>query len=339
MVNITKMNKKLFLISFTLVWAATAVHQISAQGTNMVINTVSGPIRTPELGLALPHEHVMSNFGAAPSEIDQYDEQALMQQVVPYLQKLKSLGVGAVFDCTTAYFGRRPDILKIIADSVRINIITNTGYYGAANDKYVPGFVFEENAQQIATRWINEFKNGIEASGIRPGFIKLAFDDGAPSEIDLKLFEAGAITHLATGLTLAVHTGNNQQAVEAQLQILRKHHIGLENWIWVHANKMDNTDYLIQTAAQGAWISLDGVKETNVSNYVELLQKFKAQQLLDQVLVSHDGNGFPRGGEIRPFSSLLDQLIPALNKSGFSEQDIQQLTTINPSLAFEISAK
>ncbi len=39
------------------------------------------------------------------------------------------------------------------------------------------------------------------------------------SEIDIKLFEAGVITHKNTGLTLAVHTGDNIAAIELQLQI------------------------------------------------------------------------------------------------------------------------
>ena len=55
--------------------------------------------------------------------------------------------------------------------------------------------------KEIASKWIDEFEDGIKSSGIKPGFIKLAFDDGVPSSIDLKLFEAGVITHQHTGLT------------------------------------------------------------------------------------------------------------------------------------------
>jgi len=73
------------------------------------INTVQGPINVSELGLSLTHEHIMSNFGKEIAEASTYDSIKLFNQVIPYLKKLKSLGVNSVFDCTTEYFGRRID--------------------------------------------------------------------------------------------------------------------------------------------------------------------------------------------------------------------------------------
>ncbi len=78
-----------------------------------------------------------------------------------------------------------------------MNIITNTGYYGAAGDKYIPKHAYSESAEELASRWINEWKNGIGSTGIKPGFIKIGVDDGPLSDIDKKLVEAAALTHLA----------------------------------------------------------------------------------------------------------------------------------------------
>lgn len=105
---------------------------------NDIIQTVNGPIESSNLGFALTHEHVMSNFGKAMDITLVYAENKLFGQVIPYLKQLKTLGVDAIFDCTAAYFGRRVDLLKKISDSSDIQIITNTGIYGAANDKYIP---------------------------------------------------------------------------------------------------------------------------------------------------------------------------------------------------------
>ena len=43
---------------------------------------------------------------------------------------------------------------------------------------------------------------------------KIGVDAGPLSDIDRKLVEAGALCHLATGLTLAIHTGNGVAALE-----------------------------------------------------------------------------------------------------------------------------
>lgn len=303
------------------------------------VQTVTGKINSEELSFSLTHEHVFSNFGAAPALIPAYDSAILFNQVLPYLKKIRSQGVQSIFDCTGAYFGRDVKKLKALSLSSGINIITNTGFYGAANDKYVPAFAFTMNEEEIAKIWIKEFTHGIDSSNIKPGFIKLAFDDGEPSAIDIKLFTAGLLTHKATGLTLQVHTGNNIAAVKKQLELLKKYQLHPSAWIWAHANLSSDLNFLIETAASGAWISLDGVKESTISNYVSMLKEFKSKNLLHKVLLSHDGNSFPRGAAIRPYEAMQTHLIPQLLKEGFSTADIHQLTVKNPRMAFQIGVR
>ena len=311
--------------------------QISQKYEQGFIHTVSGKIAVENLNFSLTHEHIMSNFGADPNYVPNYDEGLLFGQVVPYLKKIRSLGVVSIFDCTTSYFGRDVNILKRLADSTGIQIITNTGFYGAANDRYVPEFAYEKSEQEIAEIWIEEFENGIDGTGIKPGFIKLAFDNGEPSEIDTKLFKAGILTHLATGLTIAVHTGNNPAAAGQQLKLLEQYNVGAAAWIWVHANKVENQDLLISAASKGAWVSLDGVNATNTDDYIEKIRLFKENNFLHKLLLSHDGNSFPRGGAIRKYEAIPMVLIPKLSESGFSEEEINQIMVKNPREAFKIT--
>jgi predicted metal-dependent phosphotriesterase family hydrolase len=304
------------------------------------INTVKGPISSSELGLTLTHEHIMSNYGKEIGETSEYASVKLLDQVIPYLKKLKSFGVHTIFDCTTEYFGRRIDLLKEISDSTDVQIVTNTGFYGAANDRYIPKIAYHSSVKSISEIWIDEFKNGINGTKIKPGFIKLAFDDDRPlSDIDKKLFEAGIIAHLSTGLTLAVHTGNNMEAVKFQKRLLTEYNIHMSAWIWTHANKVDNDQILIDLAAEGAWISLDGVKESNTDEYIERIKLFKQKNLLNKLLLSHDGNGFPNGGEVRKFEAIFQHLIPKMLKNGFTESDVHLILINNPKEAFTIKVR
>jgi len=304
-----------------------------------IIHTVTGPVGIDELGFALTHEHTMSNFGLDISEAGYYDETEMFSQVIPYLRKVKSLGVDTIFDCTSPYFGRRVDLLQQIADSTGLQIITNTGIYGAADNRYVPGYAYDATATELAEIWIEEFEAGIDGTGIKPGFVKLAFDEGTPSNIDKKLFEAGVLTHLHTGLTLAVHTGHNPEAVETQLRILDKHDVSPKAWVWVHAHWNADIDLLTETASKGAWISLDGANEENVEEFLGYLKRFREENLLDRVLLSHDGDAYPAGGEIRPFDAIPQHLVPAMRENGFTEAEINQIMIENPKEAFMVRVR
>ena len=64
---------------------------------NDIIYAVNDPLSTDDLKFALTHEHLMSNFGKDMEEAPYYNETVLLNGVVPYLIKLKSLGVHSIF--------------------------------------------------------------------------------------------------------------------------------------------------------------------------------------------------------------------------------------------------
>ena len=325
-------SKCIFLINLILLFFSC-----QKENKSRFINTVQGKINSSELGVSLTHEHIMSNYGKEISEASLYDSIKLFDQVIPYLKKLKSKGVHSVFDCTTEYFGRRVDLLKKVSDSSGVQIITNTGFYGAGNDRYIPEFAYKASAKSISQIWIDEFNNGINGTEIKPGFIKLAFDDGMPpSNIDKKLFEAGILTHLNTGLTLAVHTGKNIEAVDFQIGLLKQYDIDQSAWIWTHANKVVNDTILLDIAAEGTWISLDGVNASNSHEYLKRVKLFKEKNLLNRILLSHDGIGFSNTVEIKKFESIFNNLIPQMLKNGLTNDDVHQILVENPKEAFTV---
>src|SRR5258707_13572417 len=85
---------------------------------------------------------------------------------------LKARGARTFVDCTPAWLGRDPNLLVRLSEASGLHIVTNTGYYGAAQDKYLPAHAFEESAEKLAERWTSEGRNGIGGPGARPGFCK-----------------------------------------------------------------------------------------------------------------------------------------------------------------------
>lgn len=304
------------------------------------IMTVRGPIDPADAGVMLPHEHLMSRFaGASPERRPDYDVRDLFKQVVPYLEKVRELGVETIADATGAYFGRDALILRRLSEITDVHVITNTGYYGAADDRFVPEHAYTDTADELADRWIGEWLEGVEGTGIQPGFIKTAVDSEPLSEIDAKLIRAASIAHLETGLTIAVHTSGLARAARQQLDILAEEGVSPEAWVWVHAHNADDLGGPVRAAEQGAWISFDGIGADTAARHVELVGAMHDRGLAGRVLLAHDGNSYPLSGSPRPYEHLFSRVIPGLRNAGLDEAWIRRLTVENPRDAFTVRVR
>lgn len=304
---------------------------------DFVIETVTGPVSSDELGLALEHEHVLVDFiGASEVSRDRYDPDEVFAVARPHLEAAAARGVRALFECTPDFLARDPMLLRRLSEVTGVRLVTNTGLYGAAGDKFVPDYAYAESAEELARRWTTEAREGIEGTGIKPGFIKTAVDkDETLSEIDRKLIEAAAITHRATGLVIAVHTGKGPGLTI--LKILGEHGVRPDAFIWVHAQNADDAA-LRKAADAGAWISLDGIRPRSLERHAAALGWLKDEGFLDQVLISHDAGWYdpaePGGGDYDGYEVLFTDFLPLLRERGFSPEDIDQLLIRNVARAF-----
>jgi len=216
---------------------------------NAFIHTVRGKIDPAELGVTLIHEHVLVDFiGADKISPERWNHEDVIKKVLPYLLEIKSKGIKSIVECTPAYLGRDVRLLEKLSDQSGLNFLTNTGYYGASSNKYLPPQAYSETAEQLAKRWIAEFGNGIEQTSIKPGFIKIGVNDSHLSELHQKLIKAAAYTHLKTGLTICSHTGPALPANE-QIKILKDLQVDPSAFVWVHAN--GSREDFVKTAASG----------------------------------------------------------------------------------------
>ena len=335
--------KKYILIISLAIWS---LHGCQTTEEGMVM-TVLGPVNCSEIGTTLTHEHLLVDFiGADSTGYHRWDRDSVMNKVIPFLNEARELGVQTFVECTPAWLGRDPLLLKSISEKTGIHIITNTGYYGAQNNKFIPETFYEMTPEEISSIWIDEFKNGIEGTGIRPGFIKIAVDrNDTLSPEHQKIVTAAALAHRETGLVIASHTGPDAPAF-AQIDILKAHGVDPSAFIWVHAQR-GSIEGNIRAAQMGAWVSLDNVNTKRDKNpgaefsttwYADRLARLKEEGLLHRVLVSHDAGwyrpGEKNGGDFRGFTDVFTTLIPALIERGFTEKEIDQIFTANPAAAF-----
>src|SRR5680860_486790 len=125
------------------------------------IITVTGDIPASAIGKTLHHEHLLVDFiGADSTGYHRWDKNEVVEKVLPYLLEIRKLGYKTLVECTPAYLGRDPELLKMLSEKSGIQIITNTGYYSAVGGQFVPPHGFTETAEELAERWIAEAKNG-----------------------------------------------------------------------------------------------------------------------------------------------------------------------------------
>ncbi|MEJ2816130.1 hypothetical protein [Caulobacter sp. CCG-8] len=311
-------------------------------GPEPQVMTVRGQMHADQMGVTLVHEHILANFqtyaewAKAPLP---YDRDEVVKVVLPRLLGLKARGCRTFVDATAAYLGRDPILLERLARESGLNILTVTGNYAAFDNTHLPPWVFTDTAEALAERWVLEWKDGIDGTRVRPGFIKLGFNGGPLSEVERKLIRAGAIAHKRTGLTIGAHTGPAVSAFE-QLEVLEKEGVHPSAWIWIHAQNEPDVTRHIAAARRQAWVEFDGIDAKSMDQHVGLVTRLRDEGLLNRVLISQDAGwynvGQAGGGQARSYELIFTQFLPALRAKGFTPAEINTLMVANPAEAFAI---
>jgi phosphotriesterase-related protein len=183
-----------------------------------MVNTVTGPVSSDDLGGVLCHEHVV--FGYPGTEIDAsfdvWDYDKFFSVIDPVIQTIKGHGYRTIVDATANDCGRRVDILKRVSEECDINIICSTGCYyehGGAPAYWRVRKAFFDVPEEIYRLFTRELNEGVGTTGIKAGAIKIGTGIGEISEYERMMFEVAArvanedpnariITHCSHGTML-----------------------------------------------------------------------------------------------------------------------------------------
>jgi len=310
------------------------------------VMTVTGEIDASAMGLTLIHEHFLVDFiGADRTNPSRWDRDEVVKRVLPFLQEAKKHGVKTILDCTPAYLGRDPRLLQMIQAASGVQLLTNTGFYGAVQNKYLPPIALATSPEELSDIWMKEIVNGIDGTDVRPGFIKISVDSNEGnglSSLHKKLVRAAALAHLKSGLTICSHTGIAKAAFE-ELDIVQSVGAAPASFVWVHAQAEKDKSLHVKAASMGCWVSLDGMGWGEFDNHADSLVNLKSANMLQRVLISHDAGwyrpGEVNGGDFKGYTNIFTEVIPRLKRLGFVQADFDQLLVKNPAEAFAIRVR
>lgn len=297
--------------------------------------------------MTLVHEHLLVDFvGAAEYSRDRYRLDQVADRMLPYLVEVRSLGIQTLIECTPMYLGRDPRLLMRLSEQSGVQLVTNTGLYAAGErdgepEPFLPQYAYQLSAEELAGGWLKEYYEGLEGTGVKPGFLKIGVNRGVLRPISEKIVRAAIATSRHTHLPVAVHTASGVAALRI-LDLFEEASLPPSRYIFVHAQAEPDFDLQVECARRGAWMEYDGVGPGSAERHLELVFRMLEAGFEGQLLISQDAGwyrpGEPGGGEIRGFGFLLKNFVPELRRRGVPQETIDHLLIHNPALAFGIPA-
>ncbi|MFC1985251.1 phosphotriesterase [Chloroflexota bacterium] len=334
------------------------------------VQTVLGLIDPDSLGMTLVHEHLCMSAEllfiepAEPSEkklarepirLDNLywvrvncfnnldtllaaDEDVTIKEVMMY----KSAGGRTIVEVTVPGFPRVPLTLARIAKATGVNIVMSTGYHMGNTH---PPELAAKTEEEIAEGMVREITVGIENTGVRAGFIKIAAS--VPfSEAERKVLRTAAAVQRQTGASIGLHPSYGDDLVMENVNVLGDAGVDFSRTIIYHVDGRGLSQSTIRKIlATGCYVGYDhfGLVDPfsplgriddvpsdtqRVDDVIQLI----GEGYLDQIIVADDV-GFKHrlvtyGGY--GYAHIPRDIVPLMRLKGISQKELDALLVENP---------
>jgi phosphotriesterase-related protein len=348
----------------------------------MPVMTVVGRISAQELGVTAPHEHIVIDTTNYFIEPDSITDRVLANKKITDMRDLgilslnptairdnyvlndieiqtkevlafKRAGGKTIVDATLPGIGRDVKFLKSLSADTGLHIVTGTGFYVASSH---PSYINEMDIKSVANIMMDEIREGIDNTGIKPGIIG---EIGIGYEIhpnEIKVLRASAEAHKESGLPLMIHINpwstNGLQAME----ILNDEKIDPGRICICHIDGENRRDYIYSLLDMGVFIEFDNFgKEFSVldhkaikkGSFGKFVSDWQREELLielidkgyeDQILVSCDVclKIFLQHYGGKGYDHVLKNIVPELLMYGVPQNTIDKLLIENPARFLDV---
>jgi phosphotriesterase-related protein len=230
------------------------VAQDNANVDDLVLETVTGPVKGSAIEKVLAHEHLYVDFlGPTDPNYMNVDWADAIGASVNAAGEVRAQGVNLLIEWGPMGVGRNVLLLRHVARETGVNIVCPTGIYKSLIPPQFEGM----SAEQIADHFIRELSKGTDATPIRTGFIKIATTEAGATETDTMIHRAAAIAGRETGATIALHSPI-AATTEGVVSTLTKEGFALERFVWGHAQPSPSEAHKAM-AGRGATIQFDAI--------------------------------------------------------------------------------
>ena len=301
---------------------------MSASALSGKVQTVLGPIEPDDLGITLPHEHLLIDllcYFQLPEEASRradvdapvtmdllprmgqcwfYNRENLTQyDIVTAIEELnlfKYAGGGSVVDTTSVGLARDPLALAQISRATGLNIVMGGGYYIPLSH---PPDMDEKSDDDIAAEIIQDVTVGIGETGVRTGVIGELGCFYPLSENERKVLRGAGKAQAETGAPITIHPGFEDPSPQEIIDELVGAGADPRHIVMGHLDGIvRDREGLKLLAENGTFLQYDlfgyedtsfqymGVTDMTVSDVqrLERIETLVDMGYLESVLISHD---------------------------------------------------
>jgi len=299
------------------------------------LHTTLGPLRAQDVGLVLPHEHLLVDFRPADAPgFAQADPAEFASVVEPLLAGAAAAGVTALVECTPPGLGRRVDLVLDVSRRTGVPVVVATGVY---REPWVPDWVYGASDDELEAWMHRELTEGVDDSGVLAGFIKISAAEDGIRPVEERVVRAAARAAARTGALVGSHTTDGAVLL-GQIDLAVAEGLAPDRFLSIHTQTIPDPALRQAIVDRGAWIEFDDVGQADDARTLQLVLDSLAAGQAGRVLLSHDAGWFdpalPGGGTPRPFTHLTGSFLPALRAAGVGEDVVDELCVRNPFRAF-----
>jgi len=335
--------------------------------------TVLGPVAADDLGVTLPHEHLLIDFrfmyrepdgaagrgrGVEPVTLENHyevlydwtrsldnlqltDERTAVEEALLYRWE----GGRTLVDPTNVGLSRDPLALQRIARATGLLVIMGAGYYvGPAH----PPDMDARSEEAITREIVRDVTAGVGDTGVRAGLIGEIGCSWPWTPNERKSVRAAAAAALETGAPLMIHPGRHPTAPEAHLDEVRKVGLDLRRVVMCHIDRTVSEPARLKAIADtGCYLEYDlfGMETSfyPMSDFEIPSDAERMRQVLwlveqghgRQVLMAHDICFKVRLTRYggHGWAHILRRIVPRLRRKGLAEKDVWMLVAENPTRA------
>ena len=293
------------------------------------VMTVTGPIQPADLGVVMPHEHLLLDLYRVfqpHREMKLFDVELAASELALY----GAAGGRTIVEVTTPDLGRDPVGLRRIAETSGVQVVMAAGWY---REPFYEREVWEKSAKQLAAELIDDVEVGRD--GIRPGILgEIGTHGSHVSPVEERVHRAVARAHHQTGLSITTHSNATPVGL-AQLDVFEEEGVDLRRVVIGHCDTYPVAEYHRALLARGAWVQFDTIRgnfEFETQRQARMVVELIAEGFIDRLLLSQDiavdrfytvygGNGY---------AFLVSTFVGRLRQMGISEEQIEILLVHNP---------
>jgi phosphotriesterase-related protein len=331
--------------------------------------TVLGEVSPEQLGVVLPHEHLLWDqicWGhPAPQELgdrqaysrpvslenrgrviyhafDYHDNliQMDVEVAVAEARLFRLAGGGTICDVSSAGLGRDPRALYRIAVETGLHIIMGAALYVASSWSEEEK---KRTPQEIKKVLVGEFLNGLGPMRVKPGILGEVGVSDIRNPLEVKSLQGSALAQKEIGCPILIHTPIWEKEGNAILDVLQQGGADLNKVALSHLDPtMADYDYADSVAKRGAYIvydqfgmslmSTEGIFIPSDNERIVTLKEQIRRGNLKHILISQDvcfKICLTKWGG-HGYAHILENIVPRLRREGISDEQITTILVENP---------